>query len=235
MQALIVVESQAQPWSFRIEGNPENYTFPDADAALRMARKLQQLGHRLRIGYTGIQADMPGAVAPATPAMFLPCINIHIASRALAALEQRCRREEAGKRDPTGCALSLYRVGSGAPDRTFADEILLQASLAPQQLPAVEFVPLPIGPGAAVSSAPPGDAASIEDPEVREYLDGGGPLTPAQAAAQGIADGSEELFVLHRSAQHAPENKPTAFVRHGRPVDAVTERSPATVERAPPE
>jgi hypothetical protein len=222
MQALVIVESRAEPWSFRIEGDPENYAFADPDGALRMARKLQQLGHRLRIGYAGIQADMPGVSSPATAAIFMPCVNIHLAARALVALEERCRRDETGKRDPLACALSLYRVGEGAPDRAFAHEVLLQASLGPQQLPAIDLVPVTAASGPAVAeSASEGEGEPLPDAQVREYLDAGGPLTPAQAAAQGIAtEGDRQLFVQQRVTE-VPPAATTTFVRNGKPADGV--------------
>jgi hypothetical protein len=228
LQALVVVESQAEPWSFRIEGDPENYAFPDPDAALRMARKLQQLGHRVRIGYAGIQADMLGVSSPATAAMFMPCVNIHLAGRALVALEERCRRDETGKRDPLACALSLYRVGHGAPDRAFADEVLLQASLGPQQLPAVDMIPVaPASGPAVVGSAWQGEGGPLPDPEVQQYLDAGGPLTPAQAAEQGIAaEGDRQLFVQQRTAEAAPDPA-TTFVRTAKPAKGVSQPVPA--------
>jgi hypothetical protein len=234
LQALVVVESQAEPWSFRIEGDPESYAFADPDAALRMARKLQQLGHRIRIGYAGIQADMPGVSSPATSAMFMPCVNIHLASRALVALEERCRLDETGKRDPLACALSLYQVGQGAPDRAFADEVLLQASLGPHQLPAVDLVPVTLVPGSTVDGmAAEGGGEPLPDPEVQQYLNAGGPLTPAQAAGQGIAaEGDRQLFVHQRAAGAAP-TAATTFVRNGKPADGVSRPAPAAASNPP--
>ncbi len=217
LQGVILVESEAQPWSFRIEGDAENYAFADLDGALRMARKLQQLGHRLRIGYTGLQSDMPGVVTPATEAMFMPCVNIHLASQALATLERSCRDDEMGKRDPLACALALYRASAGKPDTAFAGDVILQASLGQQTVPAVDFVPAMnvagMDGGAGELSAEP-----AVDPEVAAYLAAGGPLFPERAGEPGIAeDGDRQMFV-----RHAPDGKPranaTSFTVHGKSV-----------------
>jgi hypothetical protein len=220
LQGVIVVESEAQPWSFRIEGDAENYAFADLDGALRMARKLQQLGHRIRIGYTGLQSDMPGVVTPATEAMFMPCVNIHLASQALATLERSCRDDEMGKRDPLACALALYRASAGKPDGTFAGDVILQASLGQQSVPAVDFVPAMNVDGFEQDGSGAVGTEPTIDPEVAAYLAAGGPLFPERAGEQGIAEEADRRMFVRREPGGAPTSvAATTFTANGRPID----------------
>ncbi|MCU0839875.1 MAG: hypothetical protein MUE49_14325 [Rhodospirillales bacterium] len=218
LQGVILVESEAQPWSFRIEGDAENYAFADLDGALRMARKLQQLGHRLRIGYAGLQGDMPGVVTPATEAMFMPCVNIHLASQALATLERSCRDDALGKRDPLACALALYRASAGKPDTTFAGDVILQASLGQHAVPAVDFKP-----AMSVDGMDGGGEFGAEpaiDPAVAAYLAAGGPLFPERAGEQGIAEEADRRMFVRREPGGAPVSvAATTFTANGKPID----------------
>ncbi len=100
--------------------------YDDLQEAISSARSLQEKGKKVRIGLMGLDVDLLAATAQPNEAMFEPCVNVNIASRALMKFEERC--ELAGKTDPKSCAIMSY-MGEGyeKQDQTHLDFIMIGA------------------------------------------------------------------------------------------------------------
>ena len=124
MQGVAIVQSEATPYAYKM--GAEVTKFDDLQEAISSARASQERGEKVRIGLMGLDVDLLAATAQPNEAMFEPCVNVNIASRALMKLEERCER--AGKTDPKSCAIMSY-MGEGyeKQDQTHLDFIMISA------------------------------------------------------------------------------------------------------------
>lgn len=181
MHAIVIAESQGQPYSFREIGQTENHTFSSMAAVIEAARKRQLGGASLRLGLAGIEADLHAEASKPNEGIFEPCLNIQLAASRMDRLRKTCK-ERKPKADPLGCALASYRTSLEEPDWQFADEIFVQASLGNQPNPDLSPAP-PARQVAAVPVQPPKprtrDGIKLPDgldERAVEFFDAGGGL-----------------------------------------------------------
>ena len=133
MHALIWHQSGGEPWSFAVPGERQPQVYRTVRDAVRAARDTQSGDTTIRVGLTGLPADLPSATA----VMFAPCSNIAIAARHIAQLAERCRASPRFKGDPIYCAIAVYHGSWDRPDNAFADAVM--TSVAKNDAPDFEM------------------------------------------------------------------------------------------------
>ena len=124
MHALIIAESEAKPWSFRV-GDGERRSFPAPAEAIAGA----QLEGRasLRVGLTGLSVDLGSATAQPIAALFEPCPNVALASFRLERHAETCRVRYPSELTER-CALATYNRSFDAPAWAYADDVLFASA-----------------------------------------------------------------------------------------------------------
>jgi hypothetical protein len=131
MQALIVEQSNAQPWSFLVPGEGSPRVLPTIRDALREARGVDVNKVKIRVGLTGFPAR-PRSVASA---MFVPCLNITLAAQQITQLMARCKI--ASNSEPIYCAIAAYHGSWDQPHVWFADAV--RSAIEKANVPNVEM------------------------------------------------------------------------------------------------
>lgn len=217
MHRLIAVESHGEPYSYRVIGEGENHTFDTPEAAIEAALAEQDAGKRVRIGLTGLQADLRAEASKPLAGLWEPCANIALAARQLAQFQKNC-----GKADSTGsdayCAIARWHAPEGEPPAdTFAQNVLLYPeSELPNPTLAATGDGSAQGGSAAPNAAPapkappepePGDEWRPRDPSKKdsEIIEGGGTLFFDDVDSLGVQEkGDRDVIVEAGAGREAP-------------------------------
>jgi hypothetical protein len=119
MHALIWQQSGGEPWSFSVPTESLPRVLPTMQDAIGEARAVRSDGGRIRVGLTGLSTDARSTTA----AMFAPCLNITLAARQIALLNEHCKTLPRFKADPMYCAIAAYRSSWERPDTTFVEAV----------------------------------------------------------------------------------------------------------------
>jgi hypothetical protein len=141
-------------------------------------------------------AGLPVAPSKASPAMFLPCRNVAFAAQRIAKLADRCKAHPRLKRDPTLCAVAVYRGSWERPDLKFAEAVM--------------------------ATAAKGDAPNFDMPKDTsiEFLDIGSDTTPPpNDPSPGTDAASDERERGWSSALFPPKPKPPEGATKDSPND----------------
>jgi len=198
-RAVVTLSSYGEPWSYRIEGEPNAKVFQAPEAAIAGARQAQDLGQAVRVGLGGIAVDLEAATAQPNEAMFSPCVNLTITTRRLAQAAARCKAE--GRPDPEYCAVGVYFGSWQEPAVDMIDAVLIQIAVQGDQAPPViedyyagRSAPAEPGPPAAGTGEP---AMTEEERRRAEFLEGGGGLFPqAGSEDEELGEDPERVMIL---------------------------------------
>ncbi|HLN10193.1 MAG TPA: hypothetical protein VK281_14715 [Xanthobacteraceae bacterium] len=119
MHALVWHQSGGDPWSFSLPGDPDRRTYSTMQDVIREVGALGADGGTVRVGLAGLPVD----ASSATPAMFMPCVNITKTAQLIAQLAERCKTLPRSGTESTFCAVAAYRGSWEQPDIIFADAV----------------------------------------------------------------------------------------------------------------
>lgn len=230
-RAVVTLSSYGEPWSYRIEGEPNAKVFQTPEAAIAGARQAQELGKAVRVGLGGIAVDLEAATAQPNEAMFSPCVNLTITTRRLAQAAARCKAE--GRPDPEYCAVEVYFGSWEEPALDMVDAVLVQVAVQGDQAPPV-IEDYYAGRKAPAEQSPP--PAETDEPEMTEeerrqaeFLEGGGGLFPQAASGdEKLSKDPERVMILSpgrgfEAPGEGEEGDPSAgHTRAGEPDEEAT-------------
>ena len=198
-RAVVTLSSYGEPWSYRIEGEPNAKVFQTPEAAIAGARQAQELGKAVRVGLGGIAVDLEAATAQPNEAMFSPCVNLTITTRRLAQAAARCKAE--GGPDPEYCAVGVYFGTWKEPALDMVDAVLVQVAVQDDQAsPVIEDYYAGRSASADLSRPPAGTGEPDMTEEERrraEFLEGGGGLFPqAESENEELSKDPEREMIL---------------------------------------
>ncbi len=198
-RAVVTLSSYGEPWSYRIEGEPNAKVFQTPEAAIAGARQAQELGKAVRVGLGGIAVDLEAATAQPNEAMFSPCVNLTITTRRLAQAAARCKAED--RPDPEYCAVGVYFGSWQEPALDMVDAVLVQAAVQGEQAPPVieDYYAGRSAP-ADLSRPPAGTGEpdmTKEEHRRAELLEGGGGLFPqVESENEEFSKDPERVMIL---------------------------------------
>lgn len=118
MQALVWQQSGGNPWAVAVQGEPSPRIYTSLREAVSGARALPDASGIVRVGLAGL----PVAAGNVSPAVFLPCWNVAIATQQITSLVGRCAPYP--QSTPILCALAAYRGSWNKPDIKFAEAVV---------------------------------------------------------------------------------------------------------------
>ena len=181
MHALVWQQSGGEPWAVSVPNEPMPRVYSSMEQAISETRTASAAKGIVRVGLAGLSV----APSKATPALFLPCRNVAIAAQRIAKLADRCKAHPRLKRNPTLCAVAVYRGSWERPDVKFAE--------------------------AVTATAAKGDAPNFDMPKDTsiEFLDIGSDTTPPpNDPSPGPDSASDERERGWSSALFPPKSKP---------------------------
>ena len=192
MHALVWQQSGGEPWAVSLPSEPMPRVYSSIQQAISETRAASAATGIVRVGLAGL----PVAPSKASPAMFLPCRNVAIAAQRIAKLADRCKAHPRLKRDPTLCAVAVYRGSWERPDLKFAEAVM--------------------------ATAAKGDAPNFDMPKDTsiEFLDIGSDTTPPpNDPSPGTDAASDERERGWSSALFPPKPKPPEGATKDSPND----------------
>lgn len=202
-RAVVTLSSYGEPWSYRIEGEPNAKVFQTPEAAIAGARQAQELGKVVRVGLGGIAVDLEAATAQPNEAMFSPCVNLTITTRRLAQAAARCKAED--RPDPEYCAVGVYFGSWKEPALDLVDAVLIQVAVQGDQAPPViEDYYAGRSASAELRRPPAGTGEPDMTPDMTEeerrraeFLEGGGSLFPQEGGEdEKLSNDPERVMIL---------------------------------------